>query len=154
MKLQQTELKSHISFGFLTCRSDGNSSHLFFAFHNFDPLPSTFVSPFRPVAFVNPVIRRRHSGNHQFECSVPAGNQSDASVRVAASVLCAGDHVSLRAEGQNFLRCCALLHRPADGQVGWVGEFPGNVAGEREVATLWDNLRRRLGGDLEGVGDN
>lgn len=112
------------------------------------------MCPFRPVAFINPVIRRRHPGDHQFKQSILPGNQSDASVSVAPGELRPRDHVSLRAKCQNFLRCRSLLHRPGDGQVGGVDEFPGDVAGERDVTSFWDDWGRGLGGHLEGVGDD
>lgn len=140
--------------GFLTCRSDRNSSHLSRALHDFDPFPSFFVRPFRSVALINPFIGRRHFGNHQFKQSVPAGDQSDASVGVAPGELRPRDHVSLGAERQNLLRRRAPLHRPGDRQVGGVGELPGDVAGQCDVTSFRDDGGRGLGRDLEGVGDD
>ena len=35
-----------------------------------------------------------------------------------------------------------------------MGELPGDVAGQREVTSFWDDGGWGLGGDLEGVGDD
>ena len=138
----------------LTCRSNSNSSHLSCALHDLYPFPSVFMRPLRPVAFITPFIGRRHSGNHQFKHAVLAGNQSDASVGIAPGELWPRRHVSLRPKCQNVLRRSSLLHRPGDGQVGGMGELPGDVAGQREVTSFWDDGGWGLGGDLEGVGDD
>lgn len=138
----------------LTCWSDRNGSHLFYALYNLYPFPSIFMRPFRSVALVNPFIGWRHSGNYQLKQSVPSGNQSDAPVGESPRKLCPDDHLALRTKCQNFLRCGPPLHRPGDGQVGRLRELPGDVARQSEVASLWDDWGWGLRGDFEGIGNN
>lgn len=138
----------------VTCWSDGHCSHLLEALHYFYPSPSVFVRPLRPVALVNPLVGRRHPGDHQFKQSVPPGNQSDAPVGESPRKLRPHAHVSLGSEDQNVLRGGPSLHRPGDGQVGGLRELSGDVAGQGEVASFWDDWGRGLGGNLEGVGNN
>jgi len=151
--------KSHDScavtgLSLFTCGRHGNRSHLSLALHDLDPFPPVLVGPFRPVALIDPFIGGRHFGNHQLKLSIPPGDQSDASVGVAPGVLRPRHHVSLGPKYQNVLRRRAPLHRPGDGQVGGVGELPGDVAGEREFTSFWDHWGRGHGGDPEGVGDD
>lgn len=112
------------------------------------------MRPLCSAAGVRPCVRCCNSGNHQLKQSILPGGQSDASVSVAPGELAACDHLSLGTECQNVLRCCPGLHGPGDGQVGGVGECPGDVAGERDVISLWDFWGQSLGGDPKRVGDD
>lgn len=138
----------------VTCWSDRHCSHLFEAFHYFYPPPAIFMRPLRSVALVNPFIGRRHPGNNQLKQPVPSGNQSDAPIGEPPRKLRPDSHVSLGSECQNLLRRGPSLHWPGDGQVGRLRELSGDVAGQSEVASFWDEWGRGLGGNLEGIGNN
>lgn len=138
----------------LTGRNNFDSSHLLRVLYDFDPFPSVFMRPLRPVAFVRPAIRRGHSGYHQLEHPVPPGDQSDASVRVAPGELGPRHHVSLRSEGQDLLRRGSVLQPPADGQVGGVAEDARDVTGKRDLTSFGHFWGRGLRGDAEGVGND
>lgn len=112
------------------------------------------MRPLCPAAGVSPLVGRRQSGNHQCDCSIPARNQSDVAVRVPSRELRPRYDLPLRPKRQDVLRGASLFNGPGDGQVGGVGELTGDVAREREVTSLWDDLGRSLGGDLEGVRDD
>lgn len=137
-----------------TCGGDRHRAHLFGALHDFNPLSTVFVRPFRSIALINPLVGRRHPGDHQLKHSVLPGNQSDAAVGVAAGKLGPYHYVSLWAKHQDFLGRRPPFDRPGDGEVGRMGELPGDVARQGEVTSFWDNWGRGLRGHLEGVGND